>query len=101
VALLRALLSLLIVGTAIVMGALFTLQNTSPVPLDLLVVQFSERAAALWFLLFFATGCVTGLLGGLLVTLRQRASYLRLRRQHAKLELEVDRLRRFGLSESD
>jgi len=37
----------------------------------------------------------------LFVTLRQRASYLRLRRQHAKLELEVDRLRRFGLSESD
>ena len=100
-ALLRALLSLLIVGTAIVMGALFTLQNTIPVPLDLLVVQFSERAAALWFLLFFATGCVTGLLGCLFVTLRQRASYLRLRRQHSKLDLEVDLLRRFGLSESD
>ena len=63
-ALLRALLSLLIVGIAIVMGALFSLQNSSPVPLDLLIVQFSERAVALWFLLFFATGCMMGLLGG-------------------------------------
>ena len=100
-ALLRVLLSLLVVGTAIVLGALFTLQNTDPVALDLLVVQFSERAVALWLLLFFATGSMVGLLGGVVVTLRQRARYVRLRRQHVKLELEVDRLRRFGLSESD
>ena len=100
-ALLRVLLSLLVIGTAVVLGALFTLQNTNPVALDLLVVQFSERAVALWLLLFFAAGCVMGLLGGLLVTLRLRAGNVRLRRQHKKLELEVDRLRRFGISESD
>ncbi len=100
-ALLRVLLSLLIIGAAVVLGALFTLQNTAPVPLDLLVVQLSERAVALWVLLFFAAGCVVGLLGGAVVNLKQRAGNARLRRQHKKLELEVDRLRRFGLSESD
>ncbi len=100
-ALLRVLLSLLIIGAAVVLGALFTLQNTAPVPLDLLVVQLSERAVALWVLLFFAAGCVVGLLGGAVVSLKQRAGNARLRRQHKKLELEVDRLRRFGLSESD
>jgi len=100
-ALLRVLLSLLIVGTAILLGALFTLQNTHPVSLDLLIVQFSERAVALWLLLFFATGCLVGLLGGVWVTVRQRARFGRLRRQHTKLELEVDRLRRLGLGEND
>ena len=100
-ALLRVLLSLLIIGAAVVLGALFTLQNTAPVPLDLLVVQLSERAVALWVLLFFAAGCGVGLLGGAVVNLKQRAGNARLRRQHKKLELEVDRLRRFGLSESD
>ena len=100
-ALLRVLLSLLVVGTAIILGALFTLQNTDPVPLDLLIVQFSERAVALWLLLFFATGCLVGLLGGVWVTVRQRARFGRLRRQHTKLELEVDRLRRLGLGEND
>ncbi|WP_435211936.1 LapA family protein [Luminiphilus sp. nBUS_16] len=100
-ALLRVLLSLLVIGAAVVLGALFTLQNTAPVPLDLLVVQLSERAVALWVLLFFAAGCVVGLLGGAAVNLKQRAGNARLRRQHKKLELEVDRLRRFGLSESD
>ena len=100
-ALLRVLLSLLIIGAAVVLGALFTLQNTAPVPLDLLVVQLSERAVALWVLLFFAAGCAVGLLGGAVVNLKQRAGNARLRRQHKKLELEVDRLRRFGLSESD
>ena len=100
-ALLRVLLSLLTVGTAIFLGALFTLQNTDPVSLDLLIVQFSERAVALWLLLFFATGCLVGLLGGVWVTVRQRARFGRLRRQHTKLELEVDRLRRLGLGEND
>ena len=100
-ALLRVLLGLLVIGTAVALGALFTLQNTAPVPLDLLVVQLSERAVALWVLLFFAAGCVVGLLGGAVVNLKQRAGNARLRRQHKKLELEVDRLRRFGLSESD
>lgn len=100
-ALLRVLLSLLVVGTAIILGALFTLQNTDPVPLDLLIVQLSGRAVALWLLLFFATGCLVGLLGGVWVTVRQRARFGRLRRQHTKLELEVDRLRRLGLGEND
>lgn len=100
-ALLRVLLSLLVVGTAIILGALFTLQNTDLVPLDLLIVQLSERAVALWLLLFFATGCLVGLLGGVWVTVRQRARFGRLRRQHTKLELEVDRLRRLGLGEND
>ena len=100
-ALLRVLLSLLVVGTAIIFGALFTLQNTAPVALDILIVQFSERAVALWLLLFFATGCLVGLLGGVWVTVRQRARFGRLRRQHTKLELEVDRLRRLGLGEND
>jgi uncharacterized integral membrane protein len=101
VALLRVMLSLLVAGTAIILGALFTLQNTDPVSLDLLIVQFSERAVALWLLLFFATGCLVGLLGGVWVTVRQRARFGRLRRQHTKLELEVDRLRRLGLGEND
>ena len=95
------MLSLLVAGTAIILGALFTLQNTDPVSLDLLIVQFSERAVALWLLLFFATGCLVGLLGGVWVTVRQLARVGRLRRQHTKLVLEVDRLRRLGLGEND
>lgn len=100
-ALLRTLLGILVISLAIVLGAFFSLQNTIPVPLDLLFVQLSERALALWLLLFLAVGCVLGLLAALGITLQQRSRNALLRRQNAKLELEVDKLRRFGLTDGD
>ncbi len=100
-ALLRTLLGIVVISLAVVMGAFFSLQNTVQVPLDLLFVQLSERALALWLLLFLAVGCVLGLLTALGVTLQQRSRNVLLRRQTAKLELEVDKLRRFRLTEGD
>ena len=100
-AVLRTLFGILVISLAVVLGAFFSLQNTVPVPLDLLFIQLSERALALWLLAFLAVGCALGLATAFGITLRQRSMNALLRRQKAKLELEVDKLRRIGLTEGD
>ena len=59
--LIRKLLILFVVLVTVVAGALFALQNTALVPLDLLVYTFEAQSLALWVLSAFATGGVLGI----------------------------------------
>ena len=63
------------------LGVLFAVENTATVPLNLLVIQLSERSIALWVLVAFALGGVLGMLTNIGVVWRLRAAMLRARRQ--------------------
>jgi uncharacterized membrane protein YciS (DUF1049 family) len=79
--LLRNLLTLIVILAMIALGVLFSLQNKSPVPLDLLVYAFEPQSLALWILLAFALGGLVGMLVSSLMILRTRASLTATRRQ--------------------
>jgi uncharacterized integral membrane protein len=66
------------------LGALFAVQNTASVPLDLLVVYLPARSVALWVLLAFACGGVLGMLFSIGLVVRLRASLLKARRELAR-----------------
>jgi uncharacterized integral membrane protein len=68
------------------LGALFAVQNTASVPLDLLVVSLPERSVALWVLLAFAVGGVTGMLTSIGLVLRLRTALMRANRQLARIK---------------
>lgn len=99
--LLKTLLGLLMLVLTIALGALFSLQNPQPVPLDLLFIQLPPRTLSLWLLLALAVGIVLGLLaaGGLLLDLRTRLAAVR--RERNRLATEVDGLRRVGITEGE
>ena len=99
--LLRALLGILMLVAMIVAGGLFALQNTVPVPVDLLVIQLAERTLALWLLLSLSLGVLLGLGAASVMLFSQRARLAALRRQKQRLSLEVDRLRKVGLTDSE
>jgi putative membrane protein len=69
----------------LVLGALFAVQNTAVVPLDLLVIYLPERSVALWVLLAFAAGGLIGMLTSIGLVLRLRTALLRVNRQLAKV----------------
>lgn len=98
---LRTLLSLVILLAMVATGALFTLQNTTVVPLDLLLVQLPGRTMSLWLLLALVLGVLLGFVAGGFLLLRQRAQLSVLRRQKERLALEIDRLRKVGLTDSE
>ena len=93
---LRYLLVLLLLLAAVGVGALFALQNTVQVPLDLLVHTFQPRSLALWLLLAFALGGVVGMLVSSLLLLRARMILRSTRRKLAQATAEVDRLEGAG-----
>jgi lipopolysaccharide assembly protein A len=97
----RTLTTVIVLVVTLMAGALFALQNTTPVPLDLLLVQLPERTMAVWLLLTLVIGVLLGLVGGSWMLLRQRAQLASLRRQKQRLAVEVDRLRKVGLTESE
>ena len=98
---LSTVLSILVALAMLGIGMLFALQNKVPVPLDVLVYTFEPRSLALWILLAFALGGVTGLLLSSMITLRQRARLASTRRQLARSQGELERLRAPGLSGSE
>ncbi len=81
---LKNLLYFSIVAAMLILGALFAVQNTATVPLDLLVIYFPARSIALWVLLAFALGGVIGMLTSIGLILRLRTALLRANRQLAK-----------------
>ena len=97
----RTLTTVIVLVVTLMAGALFALQNTTPVPLDLLLVQLPERTMAVWLLLALVIGVLLGLVAGSLMLLRQRGQLASLRRQKQRLAVEVDRLRKVGLTESE
>ena len=98
---LRLVLSVIILVAFVVGGALFAIQNTTPVPLDLLFIQFEPRTLSLWLLLALAAGCLLGLLTASFLMISLRAKLAVLRREKNRLATEVDRLRRLGAAERE
>jgi uncharacterized integral membrane protein len=95
---LRKILTVLLVLAAVGVGALFALQNTAPVPLDLLVYNFEPRSLALWLLSALAVGGVLGMVASSAILLRLRASLATTRRQLARSRGELEKLRGEGAS---
>lgn len=91
--LLRTILTILVVLAGVALGVLFALQNTQPVPLDLLFFTFSPRSIALWVLLAFALGGLAGLLASSAYMLRSRAVLASTRRQLTRVKAELEQLK--------
>lgn len=99
--LLRRLLTVLIVLATIVVGVLFALQNTTLVPLDLLVYTFGPKSLALWVLGAFSIGGVLGMLTASGIILRLRTGARMSNKRTAKVLSELDTLRASGTSSSE
>ena len=70
---------------AVVIGALFSLQNTQSVPLDLIVLQLPPQPIAIWILLALASGVLIGLSMGAWLALLRAATIHQLRKQRDRL----------------
>ncbi len=90
---LKRLVTLLILVAVLAAGLLFSLQNGTAVPVDLLIYQTVERPMAVWLLLAFALGGVIGLVVGSAALVRVQTSRLRLRRQLEACEKELAQLK--------
>lgn len=78
---LRKGLAVILVIAAVAIGALFSLQNTQSVPLDLIVLQLPPQPIAIWILLALAAGVLIGLSTGAWLALRRAATIRQLRKQ--------------------
>ena len=78
-------LTLLLAIAAVTVGALFLLQNTHPVPLDLMGFQLAPQPVAIWVLLALALGVMVGLLAGAWLSLRREATIRQLRKERDRL----------------
>ena len=82
---LRKGLAAIIAIAAVGIGALFSLQNTQSVPLDLIVLQLPSQPIAIWVLLALAAGVLIGLSMGAWLSLRRAATIRKLRKQRDSL----------------
>ena len=80
-------LAVILAIAAVAIGALFSLQNTQPVPLDLIVLQLPPQPIAIWILSSLASGVLIGLSSGAWLALRRAATIRRLRKQRDRLLL--------------
>jgi putative membrane protein len=99
--LLRKILTVFLILATVAVGVLFALQNTALVPLDVLVYRFEARSLALWVLLAFAVGGVSGMLTFTGIVVRQSGSLRSVNRQLTKARTELDTLRTAGLKDSE
>ncbi len=90
------IISLVVILAMVGLGMLFALQNTTPVPLDVLIYTFEPRSLALWVLAAFALGGLLGVLVSALIGLRQRAVLASTRRQLARTRVELEQRRAVG-----
>ena len=89
--LIRILLTLAVVLTMIAASVLFSLQNTAPVPLDLLVHRFEPQSVSLWVLGALAIGGLLGILASSLILWRLRRSLAKAMGQRDRALAELDR----------
>lgn len=87
---LHKFLTVVLVLLALVLSVLFALQNKQFVPLDVLVYTFEPRSVAVWVLLAFTLGGVTGMAVSSLILLRTRAALTATRRKLNKSRDELD-----------
>lgn len=88
----RLLVILLLLGV-LVLGLLFSVQNATEVPVDLLVLQTTPRPLATWLIVAFVLGGVFGLLAGSAALLRLQTRQMQLRRQLGSCEKELAQLK--------
>jgi putative membrane protein len=91
--LIRILLTLAVVLTMIAAGVLFSLQNTAPVPLDLLVHRFEPQSVSLWVLGALALGGLLGILASSFIQWRLRGKLARAGAERDRALAELDRQR--------
>lgn len=88
----RLLVVTLLLGV-LLLGLLFSIQNTTEVPVDLLVLQTAPRPLATWLIVAFVLGGVLGLLAGSAALLRLQTRQMQLRRQLGNCEKELAQLK--------
>lgn len=90
----------LILLAVLLVGMLFSFQNTATAPLDLFVVQLSEQRVSLWILLSFAVGGITGLLISSSALIRLKSQTVVMRRKLDKMDKELAVLSNSGAGRS-
>ena len=91
--LMRNLLTTLVVLATLAVGVLFSLQNKSPVPLDLLFYTFEPQSMAVWVLLAFALGGLAGVMVSSLIIARTRASLVSYKRELSRAREQLSKSR--------
>lgn len=89
----KRVLTVLILALVLAAGLLFSLQNGTAVPVDLLVYHTAERPVSVWLLVAFTLGGVLGLVVGSAALVKVQGSRLRLRRQLEACEKELAQLK--------
>tara|TARA_B100002003_G_C13985625_1_gene476465 strand:- start:80 stop:355 length:276 start_codon:yes stop_codon:yes gene_type:complete len=77
---LKSLLLLLLVMAVVMLGLLFSMENTTLVSLNVLVAELPEQRLSTWVILSFFVGGLCGMLSASFVLIRLQASRLRLLR---------------------
>ena len=83
----------LLLAVVLVAGFIFSVRNTTPVPLDLFFFRLPELSIALWVLAAFALGGVIGVAVSSVALIRCRHQIAQLRHRFDKQRLEIERLR--------
>ena len=91
--LLKKILFLIFLVVILAYGALFAVENDTPVPLDLLVMKLPELRLSLWLIAAFIVGGVSGLLISALKLIQSKGQYQLVCRKLAKAEKELNQLR--------
>ena len=77
---LKSLLLLLVIAAVVVLGLLFSVENTTLVSLNVLIAELPEQRVSTWVILSFFVGGLCGVLSASFLLLRLQASRLRLMR---------------------
>ena len=97
----RSLLVGMILLLAVIAGALFSIQNTASISLDLLFIELPARPVSLWLLLMLGIGLSLGLIASTGLIWRQKAAFLKQQRENSRLQVELERLRRAGVTSGE
>lgn len=97
----RSLLAGITLLLAVIAGALFSIQNTASISLDLLFIELPARPVSLWLLLMLGIGLSLGLVASTALIWRQKAALLKQQRENSRLQVELERLRRAGVTSGE
>ena len=97
----RSLLASMTLLLAVIAGALFSIQNTASISLDLLFIELPARPVSLWLLLMLGIGLSLGLVASTGLIWRQKAALLKQQRENSRLQVELERLRRAGVTSGE
>lgn len=87
---LKSLLIIIAVILALALGLLFSVENDTVVPLNILVVDLPPQRLSTWMIAAFLAGGLTGVAASSAVLLRAQATKMQLRRRLRSLEARSD-----------